>query len=101
MGQVFKWVVTLDALNTATHACVEQEFHRDHHSEIGTRPLLEPLSGRPQRMLGVFPPTAYALVNAFRIEVKRRRCRSDGAANLVGTRFEISADGAKNFKIWL
>jgi transposase InsO family protein len=80
--------LTLDALNLATQAWVEQEYHRTHHSEIGTTPLCRYLAGPNVRREC---PTADALVNAFRIEVKRRQRRSDGTVSLGGARFEIPA----------
>ncbi len=40
--------LTLDALNLATQAWVEQEYHRTRHSEIDATPLAH-LSRRPQR----------------------------------------------------
>ena len=80
--------LTLDALNLATQAWVEQEYHRAHHSEIGTTPLSRYLAGPNVRREC---PTSDALANAFRIEVKRRQRRSDGTVSLGGTRFEIPA----------
>ncbi len=80
--------LTLDALNLATQAWVEQEYHRAHHSEIGTTPLCRYLAGPNVHREC---PTADALVNAFRIEVKRRQRRSDGTVSLGGARFEIPA----------
>ena len=78
--------LTLDLLNTATQAWVEQEYHRNVHSEIDCSPLSRYLAGpsvsRP------CPDTA-ALVAAFRIEVKRKQRRADGTVSLAGTRFEI------------
>ena len=78
--------LTLDLLNTATQAWVEQEYHRSHHSEIDTTPLAHYLAGptvsRP-------PPEAALLTAAFRIEVSRRQRRADGTVSLEGTRFEI------------
>ena len=78
--------LTLDALNLATQAWVEQEYHRTHHSEIGTTPLIHYLAGpnvaRPC-------PASTALSAAFRIEVKRKQRRSDGTVSLNADRFEI------------
>ena len=80
--------LTLDMLNLATQAWVEQEYHRARHSEIGTTPLAHYLAGPNVRR--ECPATA-ALSAAFRIEVKRRQRRSDGTASLAGERFEIPA----------
>jgi putative transposase len=78
--------LTLDALNLATQAWVEQEYHRTHHSEIGTTPLTHYLAGpnvaRPC-------PAAAVLSLVFRVEVQRRQRRSDGTVSLEGARFEI------------
>jgi len=78
--------LTLDLLNTATQAWVEQEYHRGQHSEIDTTPLAHFLAGptasRP-------PPDASQLTAAFRIEVRRRQRRADGTVSLEGARFEI------------
>jgi putative transposase len=78
--------LTLDLLNTATQAWVEQEYHRSHHSEINTTPLAHylasPAVSRP-------PPDAPVLTAAFRIEVSRRQRRADGTVSLDGTRYEI------------
>jgi putative transposase len=78
--------LTLDALNLATQAWVEQEYHRTRHSEIDATPLAHYLAGpsvaRPC-------PGSAALAAAFRIEVRRRQRRSDGTVSLEGKRFEI------------
>lgn len=78
--------LTLDALNLATQAWVEQEYHRIQHSEIGATPLEHYLAGPNVRR--ECPATA-ALTAAFRIEVIRRQRRSDGTVSLEGARFEI------------
>ncbi len=80
--------VTLDMLNQATQAWVEQEYHRTLHSEIDTTPLARYLAGPNVRR---DCPTAADLAAAFRIEVIRRQRRSDGTVSLAGARFEIPA----------
>ena len=80
--------LTLEMLNQATQAWVEQEYHRTHHSEIGTTPLERYLSS--PNVARECPGTA-ALAQAFRIEVTRRQRRSDGTVSLAGQRFEIPA----------
>ena len=80
--------LTLELLNQATQAWVEQEYHRSEHSEIGTTPLQRYLAGPNVRR--ECPGTA-ALAGAFRIEVTRRQRRSDGTVSLAGKRFEIPA----------
>lgn len=78
--------LTLDTLNLATQAWVEQEYHRTRHSEIDATPLAHYLAGpnvaRPC-------PATDVLGAAFRIEVVRRQRRSDGTVSLQGARFEI------------
>ncbi len=78
--------LTLDALNLATQAWTEQEYHRTVHSEIDATPLDHYLAGpnvsRPC-------PTSAALTERFRIEVNRTQRRSDGTVSLAGARFEI------------
>jgi len=78
--------LTLDALNLATQAWAEQEYHRTRHSEIGATPLAHYLAGpnvaRPC-------PSSAVLCASFRIEVKRKQRRSDGTVSLDGDRFEI------------
>lgn len=78
--------LTLDLLNQATQAWVEQEYHRAHHSEIDTTPLARYLAGPNVRREA---PSSAALRAAFRIEVDRRQRRSDGTVSLAGQRFEI------------
>ena len=78
--------LTLDALNLATQAWTEQEYHRTVHSEIDATPLDHYLAGpnvaRPC-------PSSAALTERFRVEVVRTQRRSDGTVSLNGTRFEI------------
>ena len=78
--------LTLDALNLATQAWTEQEYHRTRHSEIDATPLNHYLAGpnvsRPC-------PSSATLTAAFCIEVVRTQRRSDGTASLAGARFEI------------
>jgi hypothetical protein len=78
--------LNLDALNLATQAWTEQEYHRTRHSEIDATPMAHYLAGpnvsRPC-------PSSEALTNSFRIEVVRRQRRSDGTVSLNGARFEI------------
>jgi transposase InsO family protein len=80
--------LTLELLNEATQAWVEQEYHRSVHSELAATPLARYLAGpsvaRPC-------PEAAVLRDAFRIEVPRRARRSDGTLSLGGARFEIPA----------
>jgi len=78
--------LSLELLNQATQAWVEQEYHRTVHSEIVATPLARYLAGpsvsRPA-------PGSDALRKAFRISVCRRLRRSDGTVSPEGRRFEI------------
>jgi len=78
--------LSLDLLNQATQAWVEQEYHRSVHSEFGATPLARFLDGpsvsRPA-------PGSDALREAFRIEVRRRLRHSDSTVSLEGRRYEI------------
>jgi transposase InsO family protein len=80
--------LTLDLLNQATQAWVEQEYHRTVHSEFDATPLERYLAGPNVRRECPESPT---LLAAFRVEVARRQRRSDGTVSLAGERFEIPA----------
>lgn len=80
--------LTLDLLNQATQAWVEQEYHRTLHTEICTTPLAHYLAGPNVRR---DCPGSAELAAAFRVEVARRQRRSDGTVSLAGARFEIPA----------
>ena len=79
-------VLTLDLLNVATQAWVEQEYHRKEHSEIKETPLARYLRGPS---VGRESPSSDALRRAFRIEVVRKQRRSDGTVTVEGIRFEV------------
>ena len=80
--------LTLDLLNQASQAWVEQEYHRSVHTEIDTTPLERYLAGPNVRR---DCPSTATLCAAFRVEVARRQRRSDGTVSLAGERFEIPA----------
>jgi len=80
--------LTLDVLNEATCAWVEQEYHRTRHTEIGETPLRRYLAG--PNVARACPGIA-ELASAFRIEIVRRQRRSDATVSLAGQRFEIPA----------
>lgn len=80
--------LTLDVLNEATQAWVEQEYHRTVHTELKVTPLARYLAGPS---VARKCPDCAVLRDAFRIEVKRRARRADGTLSLGGTRFEIPA----------
>jgi transposase InsO family protein len=79
-------LLTLELLNTATQAWVEQEYHRTIHGELGKTPLERYLEGpdvsRPS-------PSSDALRRAFRTEVSRTQRKSDGTVTAFGVRFEV------------
>jgi transposase InsO family protein len=79
-------VLTLDLLNTATQAWVEQEYHRTVHGELGKTPLERYLEGPD---VGRESPSSDALRRAFRMEVTRTQRRSDGTVTVEGVRFEV------------
>jgi transposase InsO family protein len=78
--------ITLELLNRATQAWVEQEYHRRVHSEIKQTPLerclASPSVGRPC-------PSSDALRRAFRMEVSRMQRKSDGTITVEGVRYEL------------
>jgi putative transposase len=80
--------LTLERLNTITQAWVEQDYHRNVHSEIATTPLKRYLDasnvGRPC-------PDSETVHRAFRCRVQRRQRKSDGTLTLAGKRFEVPA----------
>ena len=80
--------LSLDLLNQATQAWVEQEYHRSVHSEFDTTPLVRYLQGPSVSRRA---PGSEALREAFRIEVRRRLRRSDGTVSLEGRRYEIAS----------
>ncbi|MFQ5720630.1 MAG: DDE-type integrase/transposase/recombinase [Acidobacteriota bacterium] len=78
--------LTLEQLNQATQAWVEQEYNRKVHSELGCAPVQRWLEGpdvsRPS-------PASGELRRAFRAETSRTQRRSDGTISLEGRRFEV------------
>ena len=79
-------VLTLELLNTATHAWLEQEYHRTIHSELGMTPLQRYLKGPD---VGRECPSSDELRRAFRTELTRTQRRSDGTVTAFGVRFEV------------
>jgi len=78
--------LTLEFLNRATQAWVEQEYNRGIHEELGCSPLERFLEGtdvsRPA-------PGAEDLRNAFCAEHRRTQRKSDGTITIKGVRFEL------------
>jgi len=79
-------VLTLELLNRATQAWVEQEYHRTVHGELGKTPLQRYLEG-PN--VGRDSLDSDALRRAFRMEVSRKQRKSDGTVTVEGVRFEV------------
>jgi putative transposase len=80
--------LSLDRLNEITQIWVEQEYHQNKHTEIGSTPLQRYLD---KTSVGRDCPDSQTLRQAFRCTVKRRQRRSDGTLSLAGHRFEIPA----------
>ena len=78
--------LTLDLLNRATIAWVEQEYQRSEHSEIGTSPLERYVSAKN---VGRASPSLETMRRAFRMQVRRAQRRSDGTVSVEGVRFEV------------
>jgi hypothetical protein len=79
-------VLTLELLNRATQAWVEQEYHRRVHSETGQTPLDRWLDGPS---VGRPCPSSDELRRAFRMQLSRKQRTSDGTLTALGVRFEI------------
>jgi putative transposase len=78
--------LTLDLLNSATHAWIEHEYHRTRHAELGCTPLERYRAGPD---VGRECPGSAILRQAFRTEVTRTQRLSDGTVSLEGRRFEV------------
>lgn len=78
--------LTLPALNEATQAWVEREYHREPHGETGELPIERFVSGPS---VGRPSPSSEELRRAFLAETQRRQRRSDGTISLHARRFEI------------
>jgi putative transposase len=78
--------LTLELLNRATQAWVEQEYHRTIHSETKQTPLERWLAGPS---VGRPCPSTDELRHAFRMEVTRAQRKSDGTITVCGVRYEL------------
>lgn len=78
--------LTLDFLNLATQAWVEQEYNREIHEELGCSPLDRFLEGpdvcRPA-------PSSEKLRVAFCAKHRRTQRKSDGTVSINAVRFEL------------
>ena len=79
-------VLTLELLNRATQAWIEQEYHRTIHGELGKTPLQRYLEGPD---VGRDSPGSDELRRTFRMEVSRKQRKSDGTVTVQGVRFEL------------
>ncbi len=78
--------LTLELLNRATQAWVEQEYHQRVHGETGQGPLARWLAGPS---VGRPCPSSDELRRAFRMEISRMQRGSDGTLTVAGVRYEI------------
>jgi len=78
--------LSLELLNRATQAWVEQEYQRHLHSETKQTPLERWLAGPS---VGRPCPSSDALRRAFRMEVTRKQRKSDGTITVEGIRYEM------------
>jgi len=78
--------LTLEFLNRATQAWVEEEYQRRVHRETNQTPLDRSMAGpavdRPS-------PSAESLRHCFKREVERQQRASDGTFTIDGVRFEV------------
>jgi putative transposase len=78
--------LTLELLNNATQAWVEEEYQRKEHSEIREAPLARYMRGPS---VARESPASDTLRRAFRTEISRKQRRSDGTVTVEGVRFEV------------
>lgn len=78
--------LTLELLNRATQAWVEQEYHHTVHSETKETPLARWLAGPS---VGRPCPASDELRRAFRMEISRAQRKSDGTVTVHGIRYEL------------
>jgi putative transposase len=90
--------LSLETLNHATQAWVEQGYHRRVHRAIATTPLERYLDGPG---VGRDSPSSDELRRAFRIRVTRRQRRSDGTVSLEGRRFEVPSRYRQFRDLWI
>ncbi|HRI70672.1 MAG TPA: IS481 family transposase [Polyangium sp.] len=80
--------LTLELLNQATQAWIEQEYNRSEHSETKQTPLQRYLDGPD---VGRPRPEYENVKRAFRRPTTRMQRQSDGTITVKGIRFEIPA----------
>jgi hypothetical protein len=78
--------LSLELLNSATHAWVEHDYHQTRHAEMECSPLERYRAGPD---VGRECPAPDVLRRAFRREVARNQRLSDGTVSIEGRRFEV------------
>jgi len=78
--------LTLDSLNEATLAWVEQEYNQEINRETNYAPL-ERFRKGPHKLKD--SPTIQQLKFAFRQDIVRKQRRTDGTVSIEGRRFEV------------
>jgi putative transposase len=78
--------LTLQLLNHATQAWVEQDYHRHVHSETREQPIERFLSGVS---IGRPCPGSDRLRDVFRLQTSRTQRKTDGTISVEGSRLEI------------
>ena len=78
--------LTLNFLNEATQAWVEQEYNRTVHSETGISPIDRLLKGPD---VSRHSPSSETLHFFFTVSEKRTQRKSDGTLQIKGVRFEV------------
>lgn len=78
--------LTLELLNRATQAWVEQEYNRSPHRELKQSPIERCLQGPS---VGRPCPSSDDLRRAFRMQMSRKQRRSDGTLTVAGIRYEV------------
>jgi putative transposase len=78
--------LTLELLNRATQAWVEQEYNQSNHSETKQTPFDRAMQGPSVARIC---PSSDELRRAFRTERVRQQRRSDGTITVEGVRYEL------------
>lgn len=78
--------LTLELLNKATCAWVEQEYQLHIHSETKQSPRARFIDGPS---VGRESPSVEELRRAFREQITRRQRKSDGTISIAGIRYEV------------
>jgi len=90
--------LTLEFLNKATQAFVEQEYNRALHEEIGTSPLQRVLD---ETSVARPCPSLATMQLHFTVKHTRTQRRSDGTISIKGVRFEVPSRLRTMTKLWV